>query len=132
MVQADNIYFDLFKRNMDTRRQIVFAALGAALLFGAWAIERDPKGDQIVGDVTTDPRAVYLSLAFIVGWTAYFGIVRSIDKNVLAMLAKLEHTAKFEIQEISPRLNLRAKYLPFLISLITNVAILAFHYPSTP
>jgi hypothetical protein len=117
---------------MDTRRQIVFAALGAALLFGAWAIERDPKGDQIVGDVTTDPRAVYLSLAFIVGWTAYFGIVRSIDKNVLAMLAKLEHTAKFEIQEISPRLNLRAKYLPFLISLITNVAILAFHYPSTP
>jgi|SRR4051812_43578584 len=128
MVQADEIYLDLFKRNMDTRRQIIFAALGAALLFGAWAIERGTKAGQIVGDVITDPMAIYLGVAFVLVWTAYFGMLRNVDKNALAMLSKLESTAKFEIEEIKPMLNLRAKYVPFLISLVTNVAIFVFHF----
>jgi hypothetical protein len=33
------VYWEIFKRNLDTRRQLIFATLGVVLAFGAWAIQ---------------------------------------------------------------------------------------------
>ncbi|MGX9147271.1 hypothetical protein [Mesorhizobium sp. 128a] len=80
LVDPADIYFDLFKRNMDTRRLIILAALGAVLGFGAWLIERDQtKGEMLrpLWQLSSWSWPDYLVLigltaAFVVSWSLYF------------------------------------------------------------
>jgi hypothetical protein len=84
MTRLDEIYFDLFKRNMDTRRSIILGALTAALLLGAWAIQRETK-DAILTAIW-EARTFAVAAGFLVGWAAYFVVLARIDANVSAIL----------------------------------------------
>jgi hypothetical protein len=39
-MQSEDIVFDLFKRNLDTRRTVIIAVLATVTAFGAWVIQQ--------------------------------------------------------------------------------------------
>ncbi|TGT91868.1 MULTISPECIES: hypothetical protein [unclassified Mesorhizobium] len=129
-----DIYFDLFKRNMDTRRLIILAALGAVLGFGAWLIERDQtKGEMLrpLWQLSSWSWPDYLVLigltaAFVVSWSLYFFMLSKIDAVVIDTLADLQELAGLSADQhkaIGRRLNIESKWLPFALSTLIYLGI---------
>jgi hypothetical protein len=124
-VSADDVYFDIFKRNMDTRRQLIMAVLVAVVGFGAWLLQQNHTQKIVNG--WSDPNAMPFYIAFLVTWPFYFFFIAIIDINVRKVLKKLEGLGAInstDRADIKKRLNYTAQFAPFLIAVAIYLAII--------
>jgi hypothetical protein len=129
MVSVGDIYFDQFKRGLDSRSKTIFAGQVAVFAFGTWVLQRQLSGtkpDLIVLEHFNPTSFAALAIAFIACWGLYFLALsqfeRTIDQAIRNMKRELPLNDKQEYS-IKENLNLRVKYIPFVINSVTFLAI---------
>lgn len=122
------LYQDFLARNLDRRKDIIFAALTLVTGFGVTVLVSYFNGKELV---TWSPfawrEAVMLSVVFVFTWSIYFAMIYRLERNasdLLAQLSSMLPLAADEQQFLTRMTNKEAKWAPFAISVIVYLGIL--------
>lgn len=84
------LYQDFLARNLDRRKDIIFAALTLVTGFGVTVLVSYFNGKELV---TWSPfawrEAVMLSVVFVFTWSIYFAMIYRLERNASDLLAQL-------------------------------------------
>jgi hypothetical protein len=88
----ETVYFELLKRNLETRRLIVLSTLGLVTAFGAIVIGDVLKGEDVLSYCA--PHFLKKAIIFAVGtgiaWGIYYKAVRKVSDSIDELLRKLK------------------------------------------
>ena len=119
-MQSEDILFDLFKRNLDTRRTVIMAALAAVIAFGAWVVQQ-VSAERPLFDFGTGVGNVHFAVSttgILAAWGIYLYMIKTLDCVIDTTLDRLFDQAKLPGEDkafVSLRLSKNAKWLPLVL-----------------
>jgi hypothetical protein len=119
-MQSEDILFDLFKRNLDTRRAVILAVLAAVTGFGAWVIQQVSAEKPLFDFRTPVGKAhfAFSTFGIAVAWGIYLYMIKNLDDVIDTTLERLAVETKLPAEDrafVSDRLNKSAKWLPLFL-----------------
>ncbi|MGR9438403.1 hypothetical protein ACU8V1_25840 (plasmid) [Rhizobium leguminosarum] len=125
MNQMETIYYDLLKRNLETRRLITLSTLGLVTGFGVIVVGKVLEGQDILNyyDSEFSRKAKLLVGAVAIGWMVFFMAYGMLTLSIRALISK--GGIPKEQQVMVRRHSLGYSYLlPFLLSAILTASII--------
>jgi hypothetical protein len=127
-VQSEDVLFDLFKRNLDTRRTVIIAVLATVTAFGAWVIQQVTAEKPLFNFETAVGWVHFACSTFgiAVAWYIYWYMIKNLDYVIDTTLDRLAVQAKLSAEDkafVSVRLNKSAKWVPLVLGVIIWIAL---------
>ena len=127
-MQSEDVLFDLFKRNLETRRLVILAVLAAVTGFGAWVIQQVTIPGPLFDFRTALGwgHFVFATFGIVVAWLIYLYMIRSLDDIIDTTLERLADQMKLPSDDktfVSDRLNRNAKWLPLGLGVLIWVVL---------
>ena len=127
-MQSEDILFDLFKRNLDTRRTVIIAVLATVTAFGAWVIQQVTAEKPLFNFETAVGRLHFACSTFgiAIAWCIYLYMIKNLDYVIDTTLDRLAVHAKLPAEDkafVGVRLNKSAKWLPLILGVVIWIAL---------
>jgi hypothetical protein len=128
VMQSEDILFDLFKRNLDTRRTVIIAVLATVTAFGAWVIQQVTAEKPLFNFETPVGWIHFVCSTFgvAVAWCVYLYMIKNLDYVIDTTLDRLAVQAKLPEDDktfVSVRLNKSAKWVPLFLGVVIWIAL---------
>ena len=138
-MKSEDILFDLFKRNLDTRRTVIMAVLVAVIAFGAWVVQQ-VSAEKPLFDFGTRLGNVHFAVStfgILAAWSIYLYMIKNLDDVIYTTLDRLFDQTKLPGEDkvfVSVRLNTNAKWLPLVLGVgiwigLAGADLWRFKYP---
>jgi hypothetical protein len=127
-VQSEDILFDLFKRNLDTRRTVILAVLATVTAFGAWVIQQVAAEKPLFdfGTPVGNVHFAFSTFGIAVAWCIYLYMIKNLDDVIDTTLDRLAVQTKLPGEDkafVSARLNKSAKWLPLVLGVVIWIVL---------
>ncbi len=127
-MQSEDILFDLFKRNLDTRRTVILAVLATVTAFGAWVIQQVSAEKPLFNFETAVGwvHFVFSTFGIAVAWLIYLYMVKNFDYVIDTTLDRLAIQSKLPADDrafVGARLNKSAKWVPLVLGVVIWIAL---------
>lgn len=127
-MQSEDILFDLFKRNLDTRRTVILAVLATVTAFGAWVIQQ-VSAEKPLFNFETDVgwvHFVFSTFGIAGAWFIYLYMLKNLDYVIDTTFDRLAVQAKLPAEDkafVGVRLNKSAKWVPLVLGVVIWIAL---------
>ncbi|MBY5700177.1 hypothetical protein [Rhizobium leguminosarum] len=121
----ETIYYDLLKRNLETRRLITLSTLGLVTWFGVIVIGKVLEGQDLLNyyDSEFSGKAKLLVGAVAIGWMVFFMAYGMLTLSIRALISKAGIPKEQQVMVLGHSLGY-SYLLPFLLSAALTAGII--------